>query len=125
MKTVSRRKFLSLGLCVVVGGIVQEVVSGCSGEGVGQPRQLVIMASSNGSILDITGDKFHVDAPFVKSVSDNKVVEIGTLSGNKAILASDNLVFEVNNGGELIGGGVSATHTQVSSGDMITWKMIG
>lgn len=123
MIKVSRRKFVTLGLCIVVGGIVQELTAGCGGGGTGTVRQLAITASGRGSILEITADKFYVEAPLNKEIGDNKVITIGH-SPTSPILNNDSLVFELNNGGELVGGTVSATRTDANTGDLIMWKSL-
>lgn len=121
MNSLSRKQFLML----VGASIGSAVLGGCGGGVVATspPNPRHFRAAQNGSVLENTTALFDCTTHFDASINDYKVV--GISYNNQPLLSGEYLVFEINNGGQLVGGGVSAAHTQVTAGDIISWKSVG
>jgi hypothetical protein len=121
---ISRRRLIQWALGTVLGGTALEIISSCGGGGqsVTQLDPGNFVADRDGSVLDVTTDFFGASSQFNTGRDDYQIVYISL--NNRALLSGLNLVFEINNSGELVGSGVSATKTFVKRGDVIHWKSL-
>lgn len=113
---LTRRQLLqkgAIGIAAIAGGLF---LKGCGGGSTtnSMPATASIIARTQGSVHD-NSQPLGLATHYSDTVGDEIVTRVGNLEGN--------LVFEVN-GARRDSGSDSAPNTQVSPGDVITWKKL-